>query len=828
MAIHLICNAHLDPVWQWDMEEGIAAAISTFRAAADLAEEFDGFIFNHNEALLYEWIEDYEPALFSRIVKLVKEGKWHIIGGWYLQPDCNMPSGESFVRQILTGRHYFEDKFGVQPTTAINFDPFGHTKGLVQIMTQAGYDSYVVMRPDKAGFELPADDFEWTGFNDSKIMVHRIGDAYNSLLGHVDDKVNAWLDAHPDEEIGFIAWGVGNHGGGPSRKDLNTLAKMIADPLGRPLVHSTPESYFEALTASGRTLPTYTMDLNPKFYGCYTSQILIKQRHRHLENEFYMTEKMLSQAVMKGLLSKYPQEQMTSALKDLMLAQFHDILPGSSVKDVEDKALRIMDHGIETLERLKAKAFFALSAGEEKAAEKTYPILIYNPHPYKVKGVFTSEFMLADQNPSLDFSMPLMYKDGKQIPSQREKERSNLNLDWRKRVVFEGELEPSSMNRFDCKVLMSPEEATDKLEEKDGLISFESDEMSLLINTATGLVDSYQVGGRELLEKGAFRPLILKDNDDSWRADTINAFTDVEGNFTLMTPVEAAAYAGLMGDQLAPVNIIEDGPVRTVVQVLMHYRHSAIVLKYMLPKKGTEFEVEVEVHFNEKGKLLKLEVPTVMKDGGYYGQVAYGAQVLKNNGDECVAQKWTAVRDDDQDMMMTAINDGVYGSDCKDGVLRYSLLRSPAYCALPIGDRTIMVQDRYQPRIDQGVRNYRFWFNGGKVEERLENVDREALLKHEQPYALSCFPSGHGEKKPAAITLDDPTVQMTALKAAEKGCGFIVRLFEPTGSDRQTILTLPLLDMTYEVSLKGFEIKTLMIDTYGKTINEIDLMEGLQ
>jgi len=113
------------------MEEGIAAAISTFRAAADLAEEFDGFIFNHNEALLYEWIEEYEPALFTRIQKLVKEGKWHIMGGWYLQPDCNMPSGESFVRQILTGRHYFEEKFGVQPTTAINFDPFGHTKGLV-------------------------------------------------------------------------------------------------------------------------------------------------------------------------------------------------------------------------------------------------------------------------------------------------------------------------------------------------------------------------------------------------------------------------------------------------------------------------------------------------------------------------------------------------------------------------------------------------------------------------------------------------------------------------------------------------------------------------
>ncbi|WP_446692512.1 glycoside hydrolase family 38 N-terminal domain-containing protein, partial [Ruminiclostridium cellobioparum] len=130
--IHLICNAHIDPVWQWDWQEGKAAAIATFRVAARFCEEFDGFIFNHNEALLYKWVEEYEPELFNRIKVLVGQGKWHIMGGWYLQPDCNMPSGESFVRQILEGREYFREKFGVTPHTAINFDSFGHSRGLVQ------------------------------------------------------------------------------------------------------------------------------------------------------------------------------------------------------------------------------------------------------------------------------------------------------------------------------------------------------------------------------------------------------------------------------------------------------------------------------------------------------------------------------------------------------------------------------------------------------------------------------------------------------------------------------------------------------------------------
>src|SRR5689334_12039099 len=145
--VYLVANAHLDPLWLWEWQEGGAAAISTFRTAADLCEEFNGFVFNHNEALLYEWIREYEPRLFKRIQRLVRAGKWHIMGGWFLQPDCNMVSGEAMIRQILTGRAYFRKYFKSRPTTAMNFDPFGHSRGLVQILAKSGYDSYLVTRP---------------------------------------------------------------------------------------------------------------------------------------------------------------------------------------------------------------------------------------------------------------------------------------------------------------------------------------------------------------------------------------------------------------------------------------------------------------------------------------------------------------------------------------------------------------------------------------------------------------------------------------------------------------------------------------------------------
>ena len=100
----LVCNSHIDPVWLWPWEEGLAATLATFRAAADLCDEFDGFVFCHNEALLYQWVEEHEPPLFARIRRLVEERRWHVMGGWYLQPDCNLPSGESLVRQVLAGK----------------------------------------------------------------------------------------------------------------------------------------------------------------------------------------------------------------------------------------------------------------------------------------------------------------------------------------------------------------------------------------------------------------------------------------------------------------------------------------------------------------------------------------------------------------------------------------------------------------------------------------------------------------------------------------------------------------------------------------------------
>ena len=816
--IHLVCNAHLDPMWLWEWEEGAAEAISTFRVAADFCEQYDGFVFNHNEVTLYKWVEEYEPALFQRIQRLVKEGKWHIMGGWYLQPDCNIPCGESIVRQALIGKQYFMEKFGVEPTTAINFDPFGHSRGLVQILAKSGYDSYVFCRPNQNDCPLPADDILWEGFDGSRVMAHRAFSMYNSMRGQACNKVEQYRAAYPDKDTGFVLWGIGNHGGGPSRIDLENLAELMQKDKECEIVHSTPEQYFEEL--KNESLPVFDKGLNPWAVGCYTSQVRIKQKHSLLENELYTVEKMMSHAALCGKLN-YPAEELHDAEYDLLAAEFHDILPGTSIQAVEECGIRLMDHALETLSRLKARAFFALADGQKRGRDGEVPVLAYNPHPYPIKGIFEIEFNLPDMNWEETFTNIHMFDaDGKEIPAQVEKEVSNHGLDWRKHVTFAAELAPSAITRFDCRGEVLPKKPAPALNPDGKRFVFDNGEMQAVINCETGFLDSYQINGKEYIKPGAFTPVVMKDDDDPWGM-RVKSFQEREGAFTLMDKQSGTAFSGVTGALLDSVRVIEDGPVRSVIEAVLEYQHSNIVLNYKLPKTGTEIEVSVRVHWNEKSRMLKLTVPTIGTE--YFGQVVYGFEQLRNQGEECVSHKWVAATDDSS--AVTLINSGLYGSSFKDGEIQMTLLRSPGYSGHPIYDRVFMEQDRYSPRIDQGERLFTFWLNAGQREERFQNISREAETKHQKPFILSFFPSGDGEEPEQLYSIDNPVLTVSALKLSEDSSSYILRLFEPTGSAQDAVLTCPALGMDYKLSMQPFEIKTLKIDPVSKTVTETNLLE---
>lgn len=811
--IHLLCNAHIDPVWLWRWQEGAAAAISTFRCAADFCDEFDGFVFNHNESLLYKWIEEHEPQLFERIKAHVKSGKWQIIGGWYNQPDCNIPSGESFARQILYGKNYFIEKFGVEPHTALNYDSFGHTRGLVQILTKSGYDSYIVARV------LTPGDYKWVGFDSSEIKLHKTFEGYGTNFGDVTHKIDRFIEARkgdlPDDAM--ILWGVGDHGGGASRHDLNELAAHAAKlkSNGINLIHSDPTTYFKTVDID--TLSPLEESVRPFSVGCYTSMSRIKKTHRQLENIIYMTEKMLAHAnLVYG--TPYDKTEFEKAQEDLMFCEFHDILPGSMIEPGEVDSLNRMGHGIYAMEALQAKAFFALTGGQPAAKENEIPVLVYNPHPYPVRTQIACEYQLSDQNWALnEFTGATVYQNGVKVPSQFEKEACNLHLDWRKNIVIDAELAPMTMNRFDCVLELHKNQTIWDITKFGRKFDFYNGEMQISFNPETGLINDYTVGGKKLLGENSGKLLLINDNEDPWGM-TVTGFKDIVDEFKLLSKEQAAEFIGYPDTDVEAFHIVEDGDVRTVVEGMYGCRKSFAIVKYYIPKRGTAVKCDVVLHMCEADKMVKLSFNTI--NGKFVGQTAFGTEELPSDGNAAVFQKFCAVTADDAAFVIS--NDGSYSGDYENGVLNQVLLRTPIYSAHPIGERKIVPKDRYMKHIDMGEREFSFEFYGDKD---ITCADAHAAVFNEKPYALSFFPCGAGEKCGSFITLDNKAITLSAFKKAFDDNGYIIRLYNSAASTQTANIEIPCIGTKKALEFGKYEVKTFRVNTATGAFEETDMIE---
>ncbi len=820
--VHLICNAHLDPVWLWRWEEGCTEALSTFRTAAKLIDEFPGFVFNHNESVLYKWVKEHDPVLFTEIQQKVKEGTWEIMGGWYIQPDANMPAGESFVRNILTGRKFFSEEFGKRPTTAINFDSFGHSRGLVQILTQAGYDSYLVCRPAKQGFPFAEQDFIWKGLGESEIIVHRSDENYNSVLGKIAEELKDTLPTKTNEAVTLHLWGVGDHGGGPSRKDLADLQKMIDESAKDTTIsHSSAEAYFEELRDKAPKLPVISQGLNPVAPGCYTSQIRIKQKHRQLENEIYSTEKMASAAMLAGL-KPYNTKPIDTAVIDLLFSEFHDALPGSGSQLVEEDTIRQLEHGLFEMSQEKLAVALALSAGQPPVIEGTSSVLVYNPHPYDISGITEIEFGMPKQNWNSDFLYPQVQIDGEDVPTQAEKETSNFAIDWRKKAAVEVTLPASSMTRMDVSFHSVPKRSEYKPLSTMEPFVFDNGKMKVVINTATGLVDEYSVNGHNYCKTGSFQLIAVPDVFNSWGILPCNL--QQSNTFALLTPHEGSAFSGLFETVAPSVRMIEDGKVRTVIEAVFGYHDSYAYQRYMLPKNGENFEVETGVYWNEKDTYVKLRVDTTIENADYMGQISFGRETLKNDGSEVVAHKWVALSN--QQRTLGIINNGTYGSSAKDGSIGLTLLRSAGYSAGDLVGKA-MREIRYNPRMEQGERIFRFKVEAGKSAEILSHVDAKALAFNEKPYVVPFCPSGKGTKPLPTLTLDNDGIMLSSMKQAEDGSGTILRFYECQGKE-QTVNICLLGGVVNKMEVfKPFEIKTFHFNAITNSLTVTTLLEGL-
>ncbi len=346
-SIAAVGNSHIDMAWLWPWTETVEVVRNTFGTALQLMREYPDFKFTASAAQAYEWIEEKYPAMFQEIQQRVKEGRWEVIGGMWVEPDLNMPDGESLVRQILYGKRYFQQKFGKDINIGWNPDSFGYNWQLPQIYKRSGIDYFVTQKLLWASefTKFPYRLFWWQAPDGSRLLTYFPSDYANpidpqkmardaSIYGPMMWEYNGGTDSAPAGGLDTMyLYGVGDHGGGPTRVDLDTALRWQKGDLVYPQINfSTATQYFADLekNKSELKIPTWDGELYFQYHrGVQTTQSEEKRGNRQNEELVLNAEKVASIDMLFG--ATWPQQNLDTAWKDILFNQFHDILPGSGI-----------------------------------------------------------------------------------------------------------------------------------------------------------------------------------------------------------------------------------------------------------------------------------------------------------------------------------------------------------------------------------------------------------------------------------------------------------------------------------------------------------------
>jgi alpha-mannosidase len=667
-AVHLICNAHLDPVWQWRWEEGASEALATFRNAVDLVDEHPGLIFCHNEAVLYQWAERYDPGLFEAIRCLVRAGRWAVSGGWFLQPDTNLPGAESLIRQVAEGRRYFAEKFGARPRVAYNFDSFGHSAGLPQILRLAGYEMYIHMRPQAHELDLPADLYRWRGADGAVIPAYRIAvGLYHTERDNIGDRLRAGVALAV--EIGRdvpVFWGLGNHGGGATRADLRTIDAFMQTEDRVRIIHSTPDAFFDAVRQAAAVAPVFGGELQRVFTGCYTSLSRLKRRAVRSLGTLVQSE-AISSAAWWLHRQEFPAEALREAWRLHLANDFHDIITGSCVEPAEADALDGYGQadGIARAARLGAVA----GLNRRGTPGPPLPLTVANANPALPRVPVEFECM-ADYRPFWKgrWHLRLFRADGREVPCQEEQPEALLPFnDWRRKLCFVDDLPGVGITRYEVRAF----EGAAPGKRKQGPAGKKGRPPKgrapiFRISRASGLVTSLRTpAGHECLAGPLFEPIVIEDTADSWGTGQWS-YGKVVGRFK----------------PDGPPHIIASGPVRTVTQTVLSFKRSRIVMDVHSFPDWPVLEFRLRVTWNEERRRLKLRVPTTLQAASAVCEVPGAAVSRPASGEESVHGRWLLVegRIKGRAAALGIVNNGQPGYDFRDGEVRLSVLRSTAYC----------------------------------------------------------------------------------------------------------------------------------------------------
>lgn len=813
--IHIVSNAHLDPIWLWRWQEGCGEVLQTFRSAVDRIKEYKGLVFTCSSASYYNWVEEIDPELFDEIKKLIKKGKWVPVNGWWVQPDCNMPSAESFARQALYSQLYYYEKFGITCKTGYNVDSFGQNAMLPQLLTQGGMKCYVMMRPDKnENKEAPENLFWWDSPDGSRVLTYRIPYSYG-VSGKRDIDRELPLLRERVENTGhgmMLFFGVGNHGGGPTKGDLDYLAELKKDGF-EELEYSSPDDYFAETCAGLLDVPVWNKELQHHASGCYSATSMVKQLNRKAENWLASAEKWNSVA---AKLTNLPAatKSFGDAWKEVCFNQFHDILCGCSIMEAYDDVRDSMGHAMHIAAVEENKALLKIAglvntwldgvSDSVTCNERHHcrnlnfprPVIVFNPLSYEVEQPVRTYHPSARVTDS----------DGNDVLFQNV--RSSRSNDSHLDTVFNAKVPALGYATYwlwhadsDLGVFAKAETAL----KCDGL-TIENEFIRVKFSDKTGGIISIvnKSNGTEYLGSESCVPTVFDNSEpDTW-AHNIFKFDKVLGKM-----------------KLESIEVVESGDARIVVRTKHVYNGSYLKQDFVLHSGMEQIRVKCTALWQEPLTILKMPV-TVSGDNPVSTYEIPGGFIERAcNGEEDPALTWGDVSADGKGIAL--ISDSKYSYDCTGNTLSLTLLRNCIFA------------DHYSDRpyadfnyTDEGISRFEYAVYPHTEENGFGCVQRFAAAFNNRLVAVPVsYHKGSLPLKNSFISISKPNVSLMSVKFSEDGSGdAVIRVCETDGKPVKTAIVCDILDAGFWADFNKFEIKTFRINADGY-VRETNFLEGI-
>lgn len=760
-------HAHIDTGWLWPVREAKRKCARSFASQIALMEKFPDYVFGASQPAHYAMMKEHYPQLYAKIRQKIKEGQWEAQGAMWVEADCNLIGGESMVRQFVHGKNFFKDEFDVNVKNLWLPDVFGYSAALPQIMKRAGVDYFLTQKLSWSQFnDFPYTTFMWRGIDGSSVLTHFPPEnTYNSWL-RPDALVTGEENFREREVLDemLVLFGMGDGGGGPKRSHIERGLRQ-RDLEGVPKVRfGRADHFFDRLAKHAEQLPSWTGELYLELHrGTFTTQARTKRGNRRLELALRETEYLLCCAD----LDDYPSDDLESIWKTMLLNQFHDIIPGSSIRKVYEVTEKDYAEGLAACERI-----------QNEVAEKLFPeddnrLVLVNT----LNIPFTQSVVLPDG-----------WDGAKEVPTQKDPDGT---LVARVEIPAQGMLE------------LSRSQDAIPSEQRSELI-LENDLIHYTFNENGHVISAYDKQARKEFLSGPGNVLTLYEDrpvaHDAWNIDI----------FYEEQVLETA--------HVVRVSSLGAGEVRQGIRFDLAVGKSMISQKITLDADSRRLDFRTTVDWQERHRMLRVAFPTVIRSDQANFDIQYGYAQRNTHRNlswdmarfEVAAHKYADLSDNDCGVAL--LNDCKYGYKVLENVLDLNLLRSPT-----------------DPDPDADFDHHEFTYSLLPHRGNLIASDvQDQAIQLNQPPAL--FVGRKLAEVSVPVTVTGEGVALEVLKKAEKEDCLVIRLVERLGCEttatvEMTDATAELVETdllewenlqrlgcgTVDITMKPFEIRTFKI-----------------